>query len=363
VVFAVVMIMIVWAMIGEGRQRRRVVMPPPPPGTGAMPTKETYGDLVVSLGEKVKDQEKKLADAEEQNKQLKEALSQNEEKITEILKKVIERMSDLEQASANANKEQGGPVDVSGEPIKQLPEDGLNRWGEMDTAPIEAPKPPERKKVAIIGAGDSVRVRLLAGVNAPTDGTPYPVVFELADDVVGPDASALPLGGARVIAAAQGSLTDSRALFRLTTINIRFPDGSRKILNVDGWVVGEDGIRGMEGILIDPIGKALAGSMMSGVVQGFGSGVAAANSRTVYYGNGSSATFVDGDVSQYAVGRGVEKMGDRWSKYIDERMSLLVPHVKVLSGRKATAVFSQSVMIEGLFDSMEDEELVLASLD
>ncbi|NLF25448.1 MAG: hypothetical protein GX589_07295, partial [Deltaproteobacteria bacterium] len=213
------------------------------------------------------------------------------------------------------------------------------------------------------GAGDSVRVKLLAGVNAPTDGTPYPVVFELADDVVGPDSSSLPLGGARLIAAAQGSLSDQRALFRLTTLNIRYPDGSRKVLDVDGWVVGEDGIRGMEGILIDPIGKALAGSLLSGTVEGLGDGVAAANTNTIYYENGGSRTFVDGEIGQYAAGRGIAKTGERWSKYIDERIELLVPHVKVLSGRYGTAIFSRSVTIDGLFETLEDDETVLASLD
>ena len=250
-----------------------------------------------------------------------------------------------------------------GQPIPALEDDGLKSWGELDQPLVEAPFRPSPKRIAIVGAGDSVRIKLLAGVNAPTDGTPYPVVFELVDDVVGPDSSSLPLGGARLIAAAQGSLSDQRALFRLTTLNMRYPDGSRKIMDVDGWVVGEDGIRGMEGILIDPIGKALAGSLVAGTVGGVGEGISAANTRTINYGYGGTSTFVDGDIAQYAAGQGIGKLGENWEKFIEDRMELLVPHVKVLSGREATAVFSKSVTIDGLFEELEDDETVLASLD
>jgi hypothetical protein len=73
--------------------------------------------------------------------------------------------------------------------------DQLTGFGDIDNQDMVAPPAqPERQKQAFIGAGDSVRIKLLAGVNAPTDGTPYPVVFSLADDVVGPDGSTLPPG-------------------------------------------------------------------------------------------------------------------------------------------------------------------------
>ena len=81
---------------------------------------------------------------------------------------------------------------------------------------------------------------------------------------MGPDGNAVPLGEARIIAAAQGSLTDSRVLFRLTRLSIRLPSGKRKEFPIDGWIVGEDGIRGLEGVLIDPIGKAIVGAGMAG---------------------------------------------------------------------------------------------------
>ena len=238
----------------------------------------------------------------------------------------------------------------------------------MDTFPESSQPdvvPPSVKAGArpevLIGAGDSVRVRLLAGVNAPTDGTPYPVVLKLTSDVYGPDGSALPLGEARIIAAAQGSLTDARALFRLTSMNLRMPDGRRIVKRVDGWVVGEDGIRGLQGILIDPLGKALGGSILAGTVQGFGAALEAKNVTVEDSGFlGLQSWGVTGNPWEYAVGRGIRQGANEWSDIIKERVRSMVPVVQVLSGRDATAVFAKSVSIKGLYDVLagdSDESL------
>jgi hypothetical protein len=215
--------------------------------------------------------------------------------------------------------------------------------------------------------GDSVRVKLLAGVNAPTDGTPYPVVLKLIGDVIGPDGNSVPLGEARVIAAAQGSLTDSRVLFRLTRLSIRLPNGRRKEFGIDGWVVGEDGIRGMEGVLIDPIGKAIAGAGMAGGLAGLGQGLAAANTVNRFgVGNTPDTSFVqDGKMGEYAAGMALSSAAKEWNSIIRERLAQLVPVVQVLSNREATAVFSQSLTVPDLLEQLDEEDpsVVYTSLD
>jgi hypothetical protein len=200
-------------------------------------------------------------------------------------------------------------------------------------------------------------VRLLAGVNAPTNGTPYPVVFKLTGDVVGPDGVALPLGEARLLAAAQGSLVDQRALFRLTSLSVRLPNGDRKVVDVDGWIVGEDGLRGMEGILIDPIGKAIAGSVLTGTVEGVGRGLSAAQRDTFRdVATGTESDVFTGDVATFALGEGVARGGQQWNSIIRERLSKLSPVVKVFSDREGTAVFARSLTIPGLYEALNNEE-------
>jgi conjugal transfer pilus assembly protein TraB len=157
------------------------------------------------------------------------------------------------------------------------------------------------------------------------------------------------------VAAAQGSLADQRALFRLTTLNIRLPDGRKKIVPCDGWIVGEDGIRGMEGILLDPIGKAIAGTAQAGFISGIGEGFAQSQTTTTQgFYNGTGTTTISGDPLIYAAGKGASGAANALSGIIKDRIKLLVPHVKVFSGREATAVFSKAVNITDLFESLDN---------
>lgn len=295
-----------------------------------------------------------------------------EERTAAIFKKLIERMSEGEQrtATARGSGQQGNypdPVSVDGDGGAMasadfgIVEEGLESFGN-ETVEAAPPPPPAPSKVAFVGAGDSVKVRLLAGVNAPTDGTPYPVVFKMTGNVIGPDGSNLPLGEARVVAAAQGSLTDSRALFRLTELSVRLPDGRRRQYKVDGWVVGEDGVRGMQGILLDPIGKAIGAGALTGGLEGFGKGVrdSQLEIRDNYRG---TSQLVTGDIGKYAAGAAIAGSAKNWSGIVQDRLADYIPHVQVLAGRDGTAVFSKSVTIDGLFESMEDSDTVVSALD
>lgn len=292
-----------------------------------------------------------------------------ESKTAEIFKRILEQMADNEAKRAALAPQPGAPgfdagKAVSVEVSNPYPVNDINLSQteplELDTIGFEdkaivPPPPPAKEKLAFVGTGDSVRLKLLAGVRAPTDGTPYPVVFKLIGDVFGPDGSALPLGEARLVAAAQGSLVDSRVLYRLSSLNIRLPSGRNQVIPVDGWVVGEDGVRGMEGLLIDPFGKAIGATGFAGGLAAFGQAVSTSETTTINNGYGTQS-FVSGDDATYAAGKALSGAADTYADLIKERLRLLVPHVEVLSGREATAVFSKSFTIKGLFEEINSED-------
>jgi hypothetical protein len=298
----------------------------------------------------------------------KKAMQEYEATTAEIFKKIIERLSTIQDTTGAQPASSGNPQsigEVSAPDLVGAQADELESLGSPDVA-AAPPAQPVRPKLAALMPGDSVRVKLLAGVNAPTDGTPYPVVLKLASDVIGPDGNSVPLGEARIIAAAQGSLTDSRVLFRLTRLSLRLPNGKRKEFPIDGWIVGEDGIRGMEGVLIDPIGKAIVGAGMAGGLAGLGQGIAAANVQNRVFANGNTQSSVNAnDIPAYAGGVALSSAATEWQQIIRDRLSQLVPVVQVLSGREATAVFSQSLAIPELLEQLDDEDpaVVFTSLD
>ncbi len=384
---------------------------------------EAYGDLIERFRNELEGTKNVLTDLSKSVENQNKAQTEYEKKTAEIFKKVLERISDEGSSGGNGIAGIAGAAGAAGAPgaagaagaayggsaatahgrfnsgaqgaygaggatgsaagypnpmdvdAGGMPGMGgtsydmaMNDTGELESfgneEPGVAPPPPAApRKIAYIGTGDSVRIKLLAGVNAPTDGTPYPVVFKLSGDIQGPDGSVLPLGEARLIAAAQGSLSDSRALFRLTDLNIRYPDGSRRVFKVDGWVVGEDGIRGMQGLLIDPIGKAIGAAGFAGALDGIGKAASDAQATTYVSPYGGVGQAVTGDSLAFAAGKGLSGASREWSEIVKQRVSELVPHVQVLSGREATAVFAKPLTIDGLFESMQTDESIYSALD
>ena len=343
----------------------------------ALAQKEAYEDIITRFQNDLTRMSEDSKAARTESAELKKSLKDYEERTAQIFNQIIKKMADQPAAGyANTGASAGSgaaagsmpprAIDVPGssDSMSAQIEDVSLSNQELESFGLEAkqvapPAPPPVEKVAFIGAGDSVRVKLLAGVNAPTDGTPYPVVFKLVSDVYGPDGSSLPVGEARLIAAAQGSLTDSRALFRLTSVNVRLPDGKRKVLRADGWIVGEDGIRGMSGVLIDPIGKAIGGAGFAGFLSGIGQGISQANASTMmntFQGSQTTTIDVTGNVAAFAAGQGASGAAREWSGIIRDRLSQMVPVVQVLSGREATAIFAKNVTISGLYDQLEEDE-------
>jgi hypothetical protein len=384
VITGLVVLGLVWLFFGQSGPKQRRARPQQPVQVGANDPNERWTDLVErfngQLNQLTQQSNAMRADLDTQKK----AMADYEATTAEIFKKILERLAEVQTPTTPQSPVSASPKDLNqitaGDLVSANP-DELEGIGPVEQVSAALPLPPQKPKIVAIMPGDSVRVKLLAGVNAPTDGTPYPVVLKLVGDVIGPDGNSVPLGEARVIAAAQGSLTDARVLFRLTRLSVRLPNGRRKEFGIDGWVVGEDGIRGMEGVLIDPIGQALGGAAVAGGLAGAGQAYAASNTIQQIYGfnsntngqngqngNGNFGTNVYVDrskIPEYAGGIALSSAAFEWQNIIRDRVSQMVPVVQVLSGREATAVFSQSLAIPDLLEQLEQEDpgAVFTSMD
>jgi hypothetical protein len=357
-----------YLMIADGSPARRAPKPKPQVSVGANDPNERWKDLVERFNGQLTTLTTTTNALQEEVSNQKKAMQEYEATTAEIFKKILQRLSELQSNTTSPQAAQTGPQDlgdIATTDVAVPAAAALESFSPTEAVSVQPPPQPAKPRLAAIMPGDSVRVKLLAGVNAPTDGTPYPVVLKLVGDVLGPDGNTIPLGEARLIAAAQGSLTDSRALLRLTRLSIRLPNGRRKEFPVDGWIVGEDGIRGMEGVLIDPIGKAIGGAGMAGGLAGLGQGIAAANTNTLTYSTGAQSRDIDSSkIPQFAGGVALSQAATEWQEIIRRRIDLLVPVVQVLSGREATAVFSQSLAIPDLLEQVDqDPSVVYASLD
>ncbi len=232
-------------------------------------------------------------------------------------------------------------------------------WDPNDQGP--PPVPPAPLKMKVVTPGDSVAVKLLSGVNAPVDGTPYPVLLQINSQIMGPDGSMLDIGEARIVASATGSETDSRVLFRLSDLAIRHNDGRRSVVKVDGWIVGEDGIRGMQGKLVDKLGRLIIATAGVSGTAALGTGLLSHTIEPKRNSYGDGNLVIESNDANYAMATALTDASNRLGQVLIDRYEKLVPVVEILSGREVAAVFSQPAEIEMMSEG--DESIYDNSLD
>lgn len=335
---------------------------------GADVGEKTYHDLMHSLQARSNDLTQKVtsmqATQERRNKDSKET----EAKLTGALEGVVENLDGLKKEIEMLRDKTSKPslaVPTGATDQPDLEPETLAPFGDTGNAATilpPLPEPPRPNKITFIGPGDGVRVKLLSGVNAPVDQTPYPVVFQILDPIRGPDGSALDVGEARLTGAAQGSETEGRAYFRLSDLSFRHADGRRTVVKVDGWIVGEDGVNGMSGKLIDKLGQLIAATATAGGIAEFTRRLDRKNQSIVVSPGG--ALTVTGEDLQGAGASALTDTANRISSILLNRYEKLIPVVEVLSGREAVAVFSQPIEVSPCEnEECEDGEYVTASLD
>ena len=330
---------------------------------------DSYGDLIAAFRTNV-DQ------VQQENKANKEAINrltndfrEYREQSKGVFENMVDKVEQLNNEIGNLSTQiqQGqaiGPAAAAGTPGTA---DQAGTTNDIEPIGFEVPTVPpppvrvEPARAAVISPGDSAKAILLTGVNAPVDGTPYPVVLKLVGPITGPDGSMIDIGEARIIAAAVGSEADGRALFRLTSMSMRAKDGRRIVLRIDGWVVGEDGIRGMKGRLIDKLGKLIAAAGTIGFTSALGESLSdhASNDQDTSAGG---LTIVSGDLN-YAAANGITDASEKLNQVLIERYEKLIPVVEILSGRDAAIVFSQPVEIMPIEDDADEGLYRTAALD
>lgn len=370
-VFAIVL----WNLSSDGRKGPRTrpgieIERASNQGPGA---NEAYEDLMKYLADDLKNTQAAMKVQAEQTERLQKDVRANNEKLTGVITEVVNRiemMDDavkrLEQAqSAQGSGDASGMAQASAQQTYMEPQpDELEVIGGGDSAVAIPPPPamPQLSKRTFISPGDAVPIRLLTGVAAPVDGTPYPVMFKLMGPISGPDGSSLDLGEARLVAAAQGSETDGRVVYRLSDLAFRNSDGRRSVIKVDGWVVGEDGIRGMRGKVIDKLGQVILATMAYSATAAAGDAVSMRYRNNFLGFRGNRDINLTGTDVNLAAASALTDGSIRLTQLLLDKYEKLIPVVEVNSGRDVVAVFSRGSEVS-VYDEEEEGGIYSASLD
>lgn len=365
---AFILVCILVFMMTNNAPRKPRAKAPEASDQAPMAITDAYKDLLYSIQQELKELQARSQTQGQGVDRLKTDLDKNKQDAARIFEQIINETESLNEKIEGISDK----MKRTDSNAPAFPDDGrTNESGPGELEPMvfqennvpPPPKKPKHSKFTFISPGDAVPVLLLSGVNAPVDGTPYPVVFKLNGSIEGPDGSSLDLGEARLISAAQGSEVDGRVLFRLTNLSITHKDRRRSVTEVDGWVVGEDGIRGMKGKLIDKLPETLLALATAGTLGAFGSKELGKNgSNQTYNDNNGNGISITSQGTEDAIATGLNKAVQRLSDVIIQRHEKLIPVVEVLSGREAVAVFSQPVEVSPCEEDCATED-TYASLD
>lgn len=365
---------VLWNMSSDGRKTKRVR-----PGieieraSNQVPGgNEAYEDLMKYLADDLKNTQAAIKQqAEITDRIQKESRAQNE-KLTGVITEVVNRIEMMDDAvkkieQTRSEQQQDYPSSTQVASQQQLIDSQPDELeviggGEPTAALPPPPIPPQLSKRTFISPGDAVPIRLLTGVAAPVDGTPYPVMFKVMGAISGPDGSSLDLGEARLVAAAQGSETDGRVVYRLSDLAFRNPDGRRSVIKVDGWVVGEDGIRGMRGKVIDKLGQVILATMAYSATAAAGDAVSMRYRNNFLGFRGNRDINLTGTDLNMAAASALTDGSVRITQMLLDKYEKLVPVVEVNSGRDVVAVFSRGAEVS-VYDEEEEGGIYSASLD
>ena len=234
-------------------------------------------------------------------------------------------------------------------PAPEPKEPGIASFEVSQAAPAAAASDAD-SDTGYVPAGSFVRVVLLGGVEAPTGGqaqsNPYPILMRAQDNAFLPNRYRFEVKECFLLASSYGDISSERAIARLENISCILKDGRAVDVAVKGYVVGEDGMAGMRGKLIDMQGRVLANALLAGIGSGIGQAFQQAAMTQSISPLGSTSTVNGGQQLQAAVGGGFGKALDRLSQYYITLADKLYPVVEVNAGRTVEVVFTKGFKLQ-----------------
>lgn len=249
----------------------------------------------------------------------------------------------------------GAPQDGLGASVTPLRARGPSRGGSpkgsnLISFPVKAESKTEG---VVLPAGSYVKAKVLTGVDVP-EGKTYPVLMVLDFSYIAPNDHKVDLTGCFMIAKAEGDLSTERVQMQATKMSCVSKKGKMFERTVNGFVADDkDGSFAMQGKVNSKQGRVAAMAFMSGVVEGVGKAVQAAQSTQSTNAFGGGTSLMTGDSTKYAVAGGASNAAGMVAQWYLQQAQNLSPTVEVGSGRDVWIVMNDKVKLPEEFFKKE----------
>ena len=195
----------------------------------------------------------------------------------------------------------------------------------------------------MLPSGSYVKAKILTGVDVP-EGKTYPVLMVLDFSYVAPNDHKIDLSGCFMIAKAEGDLSTERVQMQATKMSCVSKRGKMFEREVNGFIADDkDGSFAMKGKVNSKQGRVATMAFMSGVVEGVGKAVQAAQTTQSSNAFGGGTSIMTGDSTKYAVAGGASNAAGMVAQWYLQQAQNLAPTVEVGSGRDVWIVMKDKV--------------------
>ena len=205
----------------------------------------------------------------------------------------------------------------------------------------------------MLPAGSYVKAKILTGVDVP-EGKTYPVLMVLDFSYVAPNDHKIDLSGCFMIAKAEGNLSTERVQMQATKMSCVSRKGKMFERDVNGFIADDkDGSFAMKGKVNSKQGRVASMAFLSGIVQGVGQAVQAAQTSQSVNPLGGSSSVLTGDSTKYMVAGGAANAAGMVAQWYLQQAQSLSPTVEVGSGRDVWIVMKDKVILPEEFFKKE----------
>lgn len=209
----------------------------------------------------------------------------------------------------------------------------------------------------IIPAGTYASGILTSGIAASTalnaQSDPTPVMVRLTSPGGLPRGFKADIQEAIIIAACYGDLSSERANCRLNKLLLVERGGSILSQKAEGWLIGDDGIPGIKGRVVDKAGAVVRSSFWAGILGGIASYFKATAQQPPLVLTSTGATesqqMAHRDLMRSAGGTGASNALERIADFALKRAEQMQPVILVDPGREVDVVFKEGIDMSGLY--------------
>lgn len=193
----------------------------------------------------------------------------------------------------------------------------------------------------------------LNGVNVGTgqeaQSNPQIVEVRIKKPAIMPNGYRINLDNCMIIATGFGSLAAERVYLRPTSLSCVGAGGVAIESAIKGYVVGDDGISGMHGVVVSHQGELLEKGMMAGILSGLGSAFSPQTVTPLNIAPGGTTQYQYPSVSSVvgnSIGGGVNNAAGMIAKFYIDQAQHLQPTLQVNPGTSVDIILEQGANVK-----------------